>query len=68
MLAKLVDMLIQANPGLAVAGWGVVALMVFVPSVAGFVYGLFGKNIVITAKPSAAVIEAVKQIKDEPKA
>ena len=61
MLGKLVEMMIQANPGLAVAGWAVVAAMIFVPQVASLVYGLFGKSIVITAKPSPAVVEAIKQ-------
>ena len=61
MIGKLVEMMIQANPGLAVAGWAVVAAMIFIPQVASLVYGLFGKTIVITAKPSAAVIEAIKQ-------
>lgn len=68
MLGKIVDFLVQANPGLAVAGWGVVAAMIFVPQAATLIYGLFGKSIVITAKPSQAVLEAVKQtVASEPK-
>jgi hypothetical protein len=66
VLGKLVEMMITSNPGLAVAGWGVVAAMIFVPQVASLVYGLFGKSIVITAKPSAAVVEAIKQNVQQP--
>jgi hypothetical protein len=60
-------MMIQANPGLAVAGWGVVAAMVFLPKVGEFVYGLFGKQIVITPKPSPSVVQAIKEAQQTPK-
>lgn len=62
MLGKVVTWMIEQNPGLAVAGWAVLAAMIFVPQVASLVYGLFGKSIVITAKPSPAVVEAIKQV------
>lgn len=44
------------------SGWLVLAAVLLVPQVASFVYGLIGKKIVITAKPSAAVVEAIKQV------
>lgn len=44
------------------AGWTVVAVMLLWPAAASFIYGLIGKNIVITAKPSASLIEAAKII------
>lgn len=47
------------------AGWVFSALIVLVPPLARFVFGLAGKNIVITAKPSPAFLEAAKIVAAE---
>ncbi len=60
MLGKLLDFF-QVNGWLGLICAGTLVGMLFVPAVASFVYGLVGKQIVISPKPSASVLAAAKQ-------
>lgn len=60
MLGKLLEFF-QVNGWIGLVCAGVLIGMLFVPAIASFVYGIVGKQIVITPKPSASVLAAAKQ-------
>lgn len=60
MLGKLLEFF-QVNGWIGLVCAGVLVGMLFVPTIASFVYGIVGKQIVITPKPSASVLAAAKQ-------